>query len=50
MGKANPANFNQAIMELGADMQAHKEAIIKYGSCPVHRRTFKGVKEVINDR
>jgi len=24
---------------------AHKEAIQKYGCCPIHRRSFKGVKE-----
>ncbi|MCD4676903.1 MAG: ribonuclease HII [Desulfobacula sp.] len=28
--------------------KAHKKAILEHGPCPVHRRTFKGVKEVIN--
>ena len=31
----------------GYPTRAHKEAIAKYGSCPVHRRTFKGVKEYL---
>lgn len=26
----------------------HKEAIRKYGCCPIHRRSFKGVKEYIS--
>jgi ribonuclease HII len=29
----------------GYPTRAHKEAIKKYGCCPIHRRTFKGVKE-----
>ena len=31
----------------GYPTRAHREAIAKFGSCPVHRRTFKGVKEYI---
>ncbi|MFH2061129.1 MAG: ribonuclease HII [Pseudomonadota bacterium] len=30
----------------GYPTKAHKEAILKYGPCPIHRMTFKGVKEV----
>jgi ribonuclease HII len=29
----------------GYPTSAHKEAIIKYGCCPIHRRSFKGAKE-----
>jgi ribonuclease HII len=29
----------------GYPTKAHKAAIRKYGCCPIHRRTFKGVKE-----
>ncbi len=29
----------------GYPTKAHKELIRKYGSCPIHRQTFKGVKE-----
>ena len=36
------------IQHKGYPTKAHKEAILKYGPCPVHRQTFKGVKEVIN--
>ncbi|MDA3915647.1 MAG: ribonuclease HII [Deltaproteobacteria bacterium] len=36
------------IQHKGYPTKAHKEAILKYGPCPVHRKTFKGVKEVIN--
>ena len=36
------------IQNKGYPTKAHKEAILKYGPCPVHRQTFKGVKEVIN--
>lgn len=32
----------------GYPTKAHKSAILKHGPCPVHRRTFKGVKEVIH--
>ncbi|MBT3386806.1 MAG: ribonuclease HII [Desulfobacula sp.] len=35
------------IRHKGYPTKAHKEAILKHGPCPVHRRTFKGVKEVI---
>jgi len=31
----------------GYPTRAHKEAIRKFGYCPIHRRTFKGVKEYI---
>jgi len=36
------------IQHKGYPTKTHKEAILKYGPCPVHRQTFKGVKEVIN--
>ena len=29
----------------GYPTRAHKEAIEKFGCCPIHRRTFKGVQE-----
>ena len=29
----------------GYPTQAHKDAIRRFGCCPIHRRTFKGVKE-----
>jgi len=32
----------------GYPTKAHREAILKYGPCPVHRKTFKGVKEVVD--
>jgi len=35
------------IQHKGYPTRAHKEAILKYGPCPVHRQTFKGVKEVM---
>jgi ribonuclease HII len=31
----------------GYPTRAHKEAIRKFGYCPIHRRTFRGVKEYI---
>ncbi len=31
----------------GYPTRAHKEAIRKFGCCPIHRRSFKGVKEYI---
>ncbi|MFC1505321.1 ribonuclease HII [Thermodesulfobacteriota bacterium] len=31
----------------GYPTKAHKEAIRQFGSCPIHRRTFKGVKEYL---
>lgn len=31
----------------GYPTKAHKEAISKFGCCPIHRRTFKGVKEYL---
>jgi len=37
------------IQHKGYPTQAHKQAILKYGPCPVHRQTFKGVKEVLTD-
>ena len=36
------------IQHKGYPTKAHKKAILEHGPCPVHRRTFKGVKEVIN--
>ncbi len=36
------------IQHKGYPTKAHKEAILQHGPCPVHRRTFKGVKEIIN--
>ncbi|MBU8848338.1 MAG: ribonuclease HII [Desulfobacterales bacterium] len=44
-GKYPRYNF---IQHKGYPTQAHKKAILKYGPCPVHRLTFKGVKEVSN--
>ena len=32
----------------GYPTRAHKEAIRKFGYCPIHRRSFKGVKEYVN--
>jgi len=31
----------------GYPTRAHRDAIIRYGYCPIHRQTFKGVKEFI---
>jgi ribonuclease HII len=31
----------------GYPTRAHREAIRKFGCCPIHRRTFRGVKEFI---
>ena len=31
----------------GYPTRAHKEAIRKFGYCPIHRKTFRGVKEYI---
>jgi len=31
----------------GYPTKDHKKAIIKYGCCPIHRQTYKGVKEYI---
>ena len=31
----------------GYPTRAHKEAIRKFGCCPIHRRSFKGVKEYL---
>lgn len=31
----------------GYPTRLHREAIIKFGCCPIHRQTFKGVKEFI---
>jgi len=33
----------------GYPTRAHKEAIRRFGYCPIHRRSFKGVKEFINN-
>ncbi len=35
------------IQHKGYPTKAHKEAILKHGPCPFHRKTFRGVKEVI---
>ncbi|MCF6245970.1 MAG: ribonuclease HII [Desulfobacula sp.] len=32
----------------GYPTKAHKQAILTHGPCPVHRQSFKGVKEVLN--
>ncbi len=29
----------------GYGTHAHREAIVRHGCCPIHRRSFKGVKE-----
>ncbi len=34
----------------GYPTKSHKEAIRKFGPCPYHRKTFKGVKEVLAER
>ena len=34
----------------GYPTKAHKDAILKHGPCPVHRLTFRGVKEVLHAR
>jgi ribonuclease HII len=34
----------------GYPTRAHKDAIRKFGYCPIHRRTFRGVKEFIKIR
>ncbi len=31
----------------GYPTKAHKEAVKEFGPCPIHRRTFKGVKEYV---
>jgi ribonuclease HII len=31
----------------GYPTRAHRQAIRKYGHCPIHRRTFRGVKEYL---
>lgn len=31
----------------GYPTRAHREAIARYGCCPIHRRTFKGVREYV---
>jgi ribonuclease HII len=31
----------------GYPTKIHREAIVQYGCCPIHRRTFKGVREYI---
>ncbi len=44
--KKYPAyNFTQ---HKGYPTKAHKQAILKYGPCPVHRFSFRGVKEVVH--
>lgn len=32
----------------GYPTRAHRQALLQYGPCPVHRRTFRGVKEIIS--
>lgn len=38
----------------GYPTRAHRDAVLKFGCCPIHRRSFKGVKETLeaagNDR
>lgn len=34
----------------GYPTRAHKDTILKHGPCPVHRLTFKGVKEALHAR
>ncbi len=36
------------IRHKGYPTKAHKEAILRHGPCPVHRLTFRGVKEVLH--
>ena len=31
----------------GYPTKAHRESIIKFGACPIHRKTFRGVKEYL---
>lgn len=31
----------------GYPTKAHKQAVAEFGPCPIHRRTFKGVKEYV---
>ena len=31
----------------GYPTKAHREAIARHGCCPIHRRTFKGVREYV---
>ena len=31
----------------GYPTKEHRQALLKYGYCPIHRRTFKGVREVV---
>ncbi|MCP4020933.1 MAG: ribonuclease HII, partial [Desulfobacteraceae bacterium] len=37
------------IQHKGYPTKAHKQAILDFGPSPVHRKTFKGVKEVIDE-
>ena len=30
--------------------KAHKEALRKYGPCPIHRKSFKPVQEVMKEQ
>ena len=30
--------------------KAHKEALSKYGPCPIHRKSFKPVQEVMKEQ
>ncbi len=38
------------IRHKGYPTKDHKEAILRHGPCPVHRLTFRGVKEVLHVR
>jgi ribonuclease HII len=40
-------NYN-FLQHKGYPTKAHKQAILTHGPCPVHRQTFKGVRQVIN--
>ncbi len=33
----------------GYPTQEHRQALIKHGPCPIHRKTFRGVKELLNN-
>ena len=34
----------------GYPTKAHKEALLRYGACPIHRRSFKPVQDVLNEQ
>ena len=33
----------------GYGTKAHREAIVRFGPCPIHRKTFRGVKEYVKE-